>query len=151
MTTLSGTVHGKTIELDAEPGLPEGQAVTVTIECNDSIDEALRLANIPRAELWMDRLVFDSAVRPGERIVKGTNLAAEALAAELEQSRSNEEMLRAHPELTVEDLVALRHYLRVPFALRRSFGAWAEDGEELDQFIEETYRLRSASHREIQE
>lgn len=31
-TTLRGTVHGKTIELEAAPGLPEGQQVTVTLE-----------------------------------------------------------------------------------------------------------------------
>ena len=29
---LRGTVHGKTIELEAESGLPEGQQVTVTLE-----------------------------------------------------------------------------------------------------------------------
>ncbi len=29
---LRGTVHGKTIELEAEPGLPEGQQVTVTLQ-----------------------------------------------------------------------------------------------------------------------
>ena len=31
-TILRGTVHGRTIELDAESGLPEGQQVTVTLE-----------------------------------------------------------------------------------------------------------------------
>jgi hypothetical protein len=31
-TILKGTVHGKTIELETEPGLPEGQQVTVTLE-----------------------------------------------------------------------------------------------------------------------
>ena len=31
-TVLKGTVHGKTIELEAESGLPEGQQVTVTLE-----------------------------------------------------------------------------------------------------------------------
>ena len=29
---LRGTVHGKTIELEAESGLPEGQQVTVTLQ-----------------------------------------------------------------------------------------------------------------------
>jgi hypothetical protein len=29
---LRGVVHGKTIELEAESGLPEGQQVTVTLE-----------------------------------------------------------------------------------------------------------------------
>ena len=31
MTTI-GVVHGKTIELESDPGLPDGQAVAVTIE-----------------------------------------------------------------------------------------------------------------------
>jgi hypothetical protein len=31
-TVLRGTVHGKTIELEAESGLPEGQQVTVLLE-----------------------------------------------------------------------------------------------------------------------
>jgi hypothetical protein len=31
-TILKGTVHGKTIELEAEPGLPEGQQVKVTLQ-----------------------------------------------------------------------------------------------------------------------
>ena len=30
-TIFTGTVHGRTIELDHEPGLPEGQQVTVTV------------------------------------------------------------------------------------------------------------------------
>jgi hypothetical protein len=31
-TMLKGIVHGKTIELEQEPGLPEGQQVNVTIQ-----------------------------------------------------------------------------------------------------------------------
>jgi len=30
--TLRGVIHGKTIELTTESGLPEGQEVTVTVE-----------------------------------------------------------------------------------------------------------------------
>jgi hypothetical protein len=30
--TVNGVVHGKTIELDRDPGLPEGQSVTVTMQ-----------------------------------------------------------------------------------------------------------------------
>lgn len=29
---LKGTVHGRTIELDREPGLPDGQQVSVTLQ-----------------------------------------------------------------------------------------------------------------------
>jgi len=31
-TILKGTIHGRTIELEAEPGLPDGQQVTVTVQ-----------------------------------------------------------------------------------------------------------------------
>jgi hypothetical protein len=31
-SAMKGIVHGKTIELDEAPGLPEGQPVTVTVE-----------------------------------------------------------------------------------------------------------------------
>ena len=30
--TVKGVVHGKTIELEKEPGLPDGQEVTVTVQ-----------------------------------------------------------------------------------------------------------------------
>jgi hypothetical protein len=50
-TVLRGTVHGKTIELEAESGLPEGQQVTVSLEptsarqpAGDSALEALKRA-----------------------------------------------------------------------------------------------------------
>jgi hypothetical protein len=32
LNILHGTVHGKTIELEEEPGLPDGQEVTVTVQ-----------------------------------------------------------------------------------------------------------------------
>ena len=32
LTVLKGIVHGKTIELEQEPGLPEGQVVSVTVQ-----------------------------------------------------------------------------------------------------------------------
>jgi hypothetical protein len=31
-TALKGVIHGRTIELEQEPGLPDGQAVNVTVE-----------------------------------------------------------------------------------------------------------------------
>jgi len=72
MTMTSGTVivkgviRGKTIELDREPGLPDGQVVSV---------------------------VLRPALPPGE-------------------------------------------------GLRRSFGAWADGGKQLDKFLDEIYRDR---------
>jgi hypothetical protein len=77
-TTVRGVVHGKTIELSEEPGLPEGQAVAVTLEPL-AVKEA-----------------------PGE-------------------------------------------------GLRRAFGAWAEDGEELDRFLEWNRQQRKLGRRGTQE
>ncbi len=31
-TTMTGTIRGRTIELDREPGLPDGQQVSVTLQ-----------------------------------------------------------------------------------------------------------------------
>ncbi|NLE58278.1 MAG: hypothetical protein GX616_07955 [Planctomycetes bacterium] len=63
---VKGIVHGKTIELEREPGMPEGQVVSV---------------------------VLRPVLPPGE-------------------------------------------------GLHRSFGAWAEDAESLDQFVQDVYRDR---------
>jgi hypothetical protein len=76
-------------------------------------------------------------------------LEAEELVAELEQGRTEEELMAAHPELSKEDVEALRYYARVPVGLRKSAGAWAEDGEELDRFIEWTYQQRKVGRQAI--
>ena len=144
---LKGVVRGKTIELEEEAGLPDGQTVTVRLEPIKPIPPERSPDEIPKLELWVDRLVFDSSVLATERIVKGTKLAAEALVAELEQGRSDEDLLRDHAELAQEDVIALREYARVPVGLRRSFGAWAEDAEELDRYIESVYRERRTMQR----
>ena len=36
METLRGVVHGRMIELDNEPGLPDGQSVTVVVQPTES-------------------------------------------------------------------------------------------------------------------
>jgi hypothetical protein len=43
-SVMKGVVHGRTIELETEPGLPDGQAVSVTVEPVVPIDEAKRQA-----------------------------------------------------------------------------------------------------------
>jgi uncharacterized protein (DUF433 family) len=175
-TVFKGIVHGNTIKLEGELGIPDGQEVTVIVQTPRPAEcppkrlppgEGIRRSSgawaeggaidppptqgtpedLPRAELWADRLVFDPAVLPGERIVKGTNLAAEALVAEIEQSRNDAEILRAHPELTPEDVRALRAYARVPAGFRLSFGAWAEDGDDLDRYIKSVYERRRVQQR----
>ena len=77
---LKGIIHGKIIELEQEPGLPDGQSVTVLLQ---PVDE-----QTPR-------------LPPGEGI-------------------------------------------------QRSAGAWADDAEELDQFLEWNRQQRKIGRREIE-
>jgi uncharacterized protein (DUF433 family) len=149
VTTIQGVIHGKTIELQDEPGLPDGQPVAVTIQRIERISAERRPDHVAAVESWMDHLVFDASVLPGERIVKGTRLAAEDLVAELQLGRTDDEIQRAHPELSMSDVEALRHYAQAPIGPRRSFGAWAEDAEELDRYLEWTREQRKAKRREI--
>ena len=148
---LKGVVHGSVIELDRDLGLPDGQTVAVSLQYATIVPPEPIPEDIPRAELWLDRLVFNSSVLPGVRIVKGTKLAAEALVAEIEQGASDDSLLQAHPELTAADVEALRVYARVPEWIRRTAGAWAEDAEELDEYLEWTHQQRKIGPRGIEE
>jgi uncharacterized protein (DUF433 family) len=149
--TLRGVVHGRSIELAQEPGLPEGQMVTVEIE---PVAEA-EPTHSPPAEVpppwWIGRLEVNPTVAPGRLVVRGTRLQAEALVALLEEGRTEEALLCAHPELTAKDIAAVREYAKVSSGLRRSFGAWAEDAEELDNFLEWNRQQRKAGRRRIEE
>lgn len=78
-TVLKGVIHGKTIELEEEPGLPDGQPVSVMVQ--------------PLSE---------QRLPPGEGI-------------------------------------------------RRSAGAWADDAEELDRFLEWNRQQRKIGRREVPE
>lgn len=149
-TRLKGVVHGRLIELDDEPGLPDGQTVSIELRPLDEPANAQGTANIPGVETWMSRLVYDSAIDPLERIVKGTRLQVEALVAELERGRSDGELMKTYPELTPEDVLALRNYARCPVGLRRCFGAWAEEADELDKYLEWNRQQRKISRREIE-
>ena len=130
---LRGVIHGKRIELESEPGLPDGQHVTVEIR---AVDEAAR---------WLERLAVDSSVGPGKLVVKGTRLLADDLAGLVEAGRTDEELLAQYPDLTAEDVAAIRQYALVPLGVRRAFGGWAEDADEIDRFVEWTYRRRTAT------
>jgi uncharacterized protein (DUF433 family) len=144
-------VHGRTIELTQEPGLPDGQVVTVAIE---PVGAALSPPS-PTAEAlppwWLERLEVAPGVVPGRILVKGTRLELETVAALLEEGQTEEDLLRAHPEVTREDIAAVREYAKVPPGLRRSFGAWAEDAEELDKFLEWNRQQRKVNRRRIED
>lgn len=124
LTVLKGTIHGKTIQLEQEPGLPDGQLVQVEIRV------------VEASPAWLDRIVIDTAVLPRQPIIKGTRIPAESLVTLLDQGQSEEDLRRAYPELTPEDIAAVQQYACVPQGLRRSFGGWAEGAEELDKYLE---------------
>ena len=150
-TALKGIIHGKRIELEQEPGFADGQTVTVEIRALEQKAESRAASEVPPVETWLGRLVFEPNILPGERIVKGTHLAAEVLVQELAAGQTEEGLLKAHPELTQEDISALCNYARTPVDLRRSVGAWAEDAEELDKYLEWTRQQRKIRRREIEE
>lgn len=132
---LKGVVHGTTIQLERESGLPDGEAVR------------LEIRPLGPAAGWLDRIVVAPAGRP---VIKGTLIPAEDVARLLDQGRTAAEIRQAYPDLTEEDLEAVRQYACVPPGLRRSFGAWAEDEEELDEYLEWNRRQRKVGRREVE-
>ncbi|HEV3262023.1 MAG TPA: DUF433 domain-containing protein [Gemmataceae bacterium] len=147
ITSFRTSVHGRTIELPWDLGLPDGHVIEVTIKtCPDA--ESLHEPPRPR---WLERLEVNVAVVPGKLVIKGTRLRADALVELVEEGKSDEDLLRAHPELTPDDVAAVREYAKAPLGLRRSFGAWADDAEELDKFLEEIRRARKIPRRGIEE
>jgi uncharacterized protein (DUF433 family) len=139
MSGLQGVVRGKTIELEEAPGLPDGQRVAVEVR---PLDE-------PPA--WLERFAVNPEISPGKFVIKGTVVLVDDVVQQVEDGRGDEELLRIHPELSVADLEAVHQYARVPKALRRSFGGWAEDVEGLDEYLEWTRRQRKVGRREIEE
>lgn len=139
MIASQGVIHGKTIELEQELGFAEGQRVAVDV----------RLVDEPPA--WLERLVVDPAVNPGKLVIKGTRLLVDDLVRLVEEQQNERELRQLHPELTPEDLEAIRQYARVPAGLRQSFGGWAEDAEELDKYLEWTRQQRKVRRREAEE
>jgi uncharacterized protein (DUF433 family) len=139
MATIHGVIHGKTIELDREPGLDDGQEVSV--EIRPIVREATQ-TDQPASPWWLEQLDVDPTVRRGQFVVKGTTLLADALVDQLDIGKTDSELLQAHPELTPTAVAALREYAKLPIEMRRSFGAWAEDSEELDEYLEWTRQHR---------
>jgi uncharacterized protein (DUF433 family) len=149
MATIQGVIHGNRIDLERAPGLPDGQAVTVEIR------PMIRATPPTDAECppptWLNRFDLDPSVKVGKYVVKGTRLLVDDLVELVEQGRSDAELRALHPELIAEDVDAVRHYAKLPLPHRRSFGAWAEDGEELDTFLEWNRQQRKINRRAIPE
>ncbi|HET6881274.1 MAG TPA: DUF433 domain-containing protein [Pirellulales bacterium] len=163
MATIHGVVYGNTIELSEAPGLPDGQRVVVQLQPAEEPpaerpkggDEPVGAA--PRQPVdepppeWLEHFTVDEAIAPAKIIVKGTRLLAEDLARLVEEGRSDDDLRRLHPELTAGDIDALHHYVKVPATMRRLFGAWADEAEELDKFLAEMRRLRRLPFRDLGE
>ena len=98
LSALRGVIHGRTIELESEPGLPDGQQVSVTVEVKEE-PCVTPLTDMQRR--WAEAEKEVANLLPGE-------------------------------------------------GLKRSFGGWAEDAEELDKYLEENRRLRKLDRPEIE-
>jgi uncharacterized protein (DUF433 family) len=140
MSDLRGIIHGKSIELEQESGLPEGQRVAVD----------LRPLEEPTPS-WLDRFRFDPVRARGRFLIKGTNLLVDDLVGQLDEGRTDEEIFRVHPELSRQDIDAVREYARAPEALRRSFGGWAEESEQLEQYLDWCRQQRKAERRGVED
>lgn len=147
ITTFRTTVRGRTIELPWDLGLAEDRIIEVTIKTCPEVESPQE----PPPPKWLERFEVNPAVAVGKLVIKGTQLRADTVVELLEEGKSEEELLRAHPELTPEDVAAVREYAKVPLGLRRSFGAWAEDAEELDKFLAEIRQARKIPRRGLEE
>jgi uncharacterized protein (DUF433 family) len=137
---IQGVIHGNTIELSEAPGLPDGQRVVVQLQ---PLEEP--------PPKWLEHFTVDPSIAPARIIVKGTRLLAQDMARLIEEGHSDDELRRSHPELTVEDIGALHEYVKVPATLRGLFGAWADETEELDEYLAEMRRLRRMPCRDLGE
>jgi uncharacterized protein (DUF433 family) len=144
-TAFTGIIHGKSIELTQETGLPEGQEVSVEIQPINATKTAAE-APVP---WWLARIDVNPAVRPGKFVIKGTHVLADELVVRLQEGWSEAQLLQTHAELAPEDVAAVREYAKLPLEMRRCFGAWAEDTEELDQYLQWNRQQRKVSRREI--
>ena len=146
ITSFRTPVHGRTIELPWDLGLPDGHLIEVTIKtCPDA-----ECPPEPPLPWWMERLELNPAVVLGKFVIKDTRLRVDALVELLEEGKSDEDLMGRYPELSHIDIAAVHDYARLPIEMRRSFGAWAEDAEELDKFLEWNRQRRKLSRPEIE-
>jgi uncharacterized protein (DUF433 family) len=139
LATIQGVIHGKTIELERAPGLPEGQRVAVEVSPLDDRPD------------WLERLVVDPSILAGKLVIKGTRLPVDDLVQLAAEGRTDAELQQLHPELTTAELEAVHRYSRVPEGLRRSFGGWAEDADELENYLDWTRQHRKIRRPEVPE
>ena len=121
MGALRGRIRGKTIELEQEPGLPEGQAVAVQIQPLVETKPAAASSQEAPPPWWLERLDVDPNVVRGRVIIKGTRLQAETLVALREEGRAEEELLRTYPNS--EDAPEAMVYIAETYAAERNQAA----------------------------
>ena len=101
VTLLTGVIRGKTIELEQEPELPDGQRVSVQVEPDEP----------PK---WLERFTVDPSIALGKLLVKGTRLRVERSRGVGGGRARATRSAPAAPELTAEDVDAVRRYAKVP-------------------------------------
>ena len=120
---------GRSSFTERGPALPDGQEVSVEIRPIEALPSVgwSDWLSIPRSDRvsWSSREHASSRrIWPGSR----------------KSGCGDDELLGQHLELTPEDVAAIRQYALVPSGLRRAFGGWAEDSDELDEYLEWTRR-----------
>ena len=83
VTVLSGVIRGRTIELEQEPKLPDGQRVSVQVQPEDPPPK------------WLERFTVNPSIALGKLLVKGTRLHVGDLVELVEQGRNDEDLRRS--------------------------------------------------------
>jgi hypothetical protein len=83
-------------------------------------------------------------------VIKGTRLLVDDMVKSATAGRTDLELRQLHPELTPADVEAVRNNARVPEGLRRSFGEWAADAEDLDEYLEWARQQRKVQRSELE-
>jgi uncharacterized protein (DUF433 family) len=59
---------------------------------------------------WQERIVVDPAILVGKPIIRGTRIAVEHVVGLLAQGWTEEDVLRAYPHVTRDDILACLAY-----------------------------------------
>lgn len=98
-STLRGIVRGSTIVLDTDPGLPEGQTVTVTVRTQvTSDDSGLR---DPNRERFLDACDAARTMEPAEGLRRSFGSCADE-AEDLDEFLALSRSLRKQPRREIE-------------------------------------------------
>jgi uncharacterized protein (DUF433 family) len=99
----------------------------------------------------LERFAVDPVIRPGKLVIKGTRLLVDDLVQLVDEGLGDDDLRQTYPKLSAADLEAVRNDAHVPEGVRRSFGGWAEDAKELDEYLDGTRQHRKLGRREIED